>query len=100
MGGICRSAASTAIITGFLAVVTRLLDQVQYTAVFINGLRWTDKMERWRDPPADVGNQNEEMAPRTKKKEMRHTRLHLHVRVVLCLCAMLCIQSGEPQSVL
>lgn len=36
-GGICRSAASTAIITGFLAVVTRLLDQVQYAAVFIYG---------------------------------------------------------------
>jgi len=37
MDGICRSAASTAIITGFLAVVTRLLNQVHNAAVFIYG---------------------------------------------------------------
>lgn len=37
VGSIRRSAAPTAIINGFFAVVTRLLDQVQHMAVFIYG---------------------------------------------------------------
>ena len=43
MDGICRSAASTAIIIGFLAVVTRLLNQVHNAAVFIYGLVELDR---------------------------------------------------------
>ncbi|KAF8486053.1 hypothetical protein DFH94DRAFT_678807 [Russula ochroleuca] len=56
-GGICRSAAPTAIVTSFLAAVTRLLNQVQHTAVFIYGLRVKrEKKER-------------EMAPRMKRRK-------------------------------
>jgi len=35
VGSICQSAAPTTIVNSFLAVVTRLLNQVQHTAVFI-----------------------------------------------------------------
>jgi hypothetical protein len=46
--GICRSAASTAIIASFLAVVTLLLEQVQHAAVLIYSLR-VNRRWWWRD---------------------------------------------------
>ena len=71
-GGTCRSAASTAIITGFLAVVTRLLDQVQYAAVFIYGLvGWTDNNNKmpvaWRDRERERAQNCGKSEPRKKK---------------------------------
>jgi hypothetical protein len=70
-GGICRSAAPTAIVTSFLAAVTRLLNQVQHTAVFIYGLR-VKREKKGRNggvTPAHVGNSEREMAPRMKRRK-------------------------------